>query len=160
MVCNCMRDVQTSFQTRLFNAVEMSANSNPRLLAHLVETHFLHPLLLLLLFFKFQLLLLFSLLILFGVSRVLFFSATLHTQVAILGAGGTPEAAMRYSSHRPQPPSVAGAAASLITIDLKLYPASFLRTPLVSKVLPHFISEVEKCVLCVSFCPHPPNIKL
>ena len=46
-----------------------------------------------------------------------------------------------------------GLPLAIITIDLKLYLA-FLCALLVNKVLPHFISEVEKCIVCCS-APSP-----
>lgn len=43
---------------------------------------------------------------------------------------------------------------AIITVDLKLY-LGFICTLVVDKVLPHFISEVERCIIYLLFCTFP-----
>lgn len=54
-----------------------------------------------------------------------------------------------------QPRLSPGLQLAIITIDLKLYLA-LIYTLVVNKVLPHFISEVDKCIICLLFRPLSP----
>lgn len=86
-----------------------------------------------------------------------FFFATLHTKLILLWGEAMTElyAAVRCSRDQLPAASVAGAAARNNHYWFKAL-FSLIYTFIVNKVLPHFISEVEKCIICLLFCPPPP----
>jgi hypothetical protein len=109
-------------------------------------------------FLLWRLLLSFLLLLLFGVC-VLFLFANFHTKLTRLWGETITSlsAVMRCSRHQLSAMYIARATAHNNHYWMKVY-LDLIWTFIVSKILPHFISEVEKRIFCFSACL--PKIKL
>lgn len=154
MIFNCIRDVWTCLKLRFY--LLQRQKSEPLIpwpsKLNLAPTSLSCFLLLLL-----QLLLLFSLL-LFGVSCVLVFFATLHTKLMILWGEAVPEryAAVRCSRGCSQQQPSPGLQLAIITIDLKLYLVSSVLSQLIRSchiLLVRLRDELFVC--CPAHLPSP-----